>query len=672
VPAALVDPFGVVVDSASPIAQLGLAREIIDGEIGPRSTPPPSKGVRELANVYWHRIHDAAEELRSDLAARATSGEHKLAARHLRLAMSSDSEVSQLEDELVEVLDVIEWLCISPHVELRFETERTQIDRSRRVARGAIPYLASHSEDWLRVTRRGPVPKQILSQFREDDVAIYENRVVRTLLDGCARWLRELESILRDMQEAEEERLEIESTYYERLTRLARWLNDGDDQQQGSLWRRHQLVDELLRALDSLTQSTLYLGTDEAARVDGLHLTNLLANDGRYAKMVHLWDTWQRQLWLARKASDTDDTAGRTRLADIDTYAHLLSLRALESLCAIDERSGDSVLPDVDIEISAHLIGHRVTFRHLSGIQVVVHLGTVAFSLGASYEPFEEPGDLHESLMAMDGRARARHEIWCLLHPTLRKRIAAAEEPWVRTLGLDAGGMFRSVWENNEGLVVLPAHPLSVDVVEALGRLYRTIIGNLRARAMPFSVPLSGPLSDIPDRAIDVEGSGLVVRERHLVLVEQSIDHSRLGPPHKRGANHPPRPQDATDWAQVLAPLDRMRQGVLMCPMYPVGEGHTAIVEYWEPVGFRAKCRSCSAEWGVRMCSSCGHRYHFMYFHSDQVWQDALSLGHPAEYFGMDLTSEPCSSVRHSTVCPSCHGCPNRGSAETCASCTLR
>lgn len=670
----IVDPFGTELLAPSPIMSLGLGR-CVDEENPSRVMAVPSlSGVRPLSPQYWDRIRESAELFRKEFGSRQRTGRQAITASHLRLSSSGDAEVTELELELLGAVDLITWLCATPHMDLRFETERAPIDRSRRVAPSAIPYLASHSEDWLMVTLRGPVPKQILSQFREDEIAIYENRMVRTLLDGCTRWLRQLESLLREMRDADDERLELSDlAYFVRFHRLGQWVDGQEDRHVKSLRDRFELVEDLLRTLGQLRGSPLFEGTDEAPYVDGLHMTNLLTNDGRYLTMVRLWDVWQRQLMLARTDDDDGGAEALRREQDIDAYTQLMTLRALEALGAIDHETGESTLADIDVSIksSGPHGGHEVYFRHASGEEVTLLVGAVPYGFGDSFDPFEDTRTLHEALTILDASARERHELRCLAHPALRSRLAPAELGWVRSLSADAGHVHPSVWTNLEGLIVLPVHPLGVDCLEAFGRMYRLIIATLRSRAFPLAVPISGALQEIPDAAIDVHGSGLEVQNRRLVLVAPSIDESVLVSNGSRGhRGSKTRPQDVVDWETILEPLAFMRRGLLTCPTFPLEHRDlTPTVQYWDATGFRASCPRCPTIWGIRSCDSCGQRHHFMLSDSDAQWNEAgLTVG-PGSYFGMDLTAEPCVNQRGTFICPSCHRCQGKRTNPHCVAC---
>lgn len=671
----IVDPFGNKADRSSPIWLLGLCQQVNDEGLVTFGLPPEQRGVLPVPPEYWDRIHEAAEQFRRDLDKRRVLGRHKISAKHLRLSSRDGTDVTELELELLDSIDLIAWLCADPHMDLRFETERAPIDRARRVAPGAVPYLASHSEDWLMVTLRGPVPKQILSQFREDEIAIYENRMVRTLLDGCLDWLGRLESLLREMRDADDERLELsELEYFLRFVRLGDWMDDDEEESSKYLRERFELVEELFQSLARLRGSHLFVGTNESSRVDGLHMTNLLMNDHRYRKMVDLWGVWERQLQAINPNEDDPDAVARKRARDLGSYIHLLTLRSLESLGAIDLETGESTLPDfrLSVDLTQTPAGHTVRFQHESGEKADLVVSGVLFGLGDSQDPFDDTAMLHEALLALDTAARQRHELHLLIHPALSRRLSEAETPWVRSISSDVDHAHASVWTNLEGLIVLPAHPLGVDCLEALGRLHRMIISSIRSRAFPPEIPISGPLEDIPDAAIDVTGSGLEVRNRRLVLVESEIDRSALLPNRRHSrSKSSPRPQDSVDWDELLDPLDRMRSSLLACPRFPAEHDGHPTFEYWNPSGYRAECPSCESVWGIRSCDSCQHRYFFMFVKSETQWDEAVNTGKPGSYFGMDVAAEPCSSDRATFVCPSCFRCPARRNRPDCRACNL-
>lgn len=673
----IVDPFGDQLDAAFGARFPGAGRP---GPGQPHilihlgSVPA---GIAPLADDYWDRIHDIADDFRAELSARLEGAALPIPTRHLRLSTEHDSLITELESELLERLSIIEWLCDSPHTELRFDSAVTPIDRSRRAARAAVAHLASHSEDWLRVTKRGPIPKNLLSQFREEEVAIYENRMVSTLVDGCIEWLVQTEHILTEKVGAEKDRLDLRNVaYFQRFERLGHWLDEADGHTElEKLAQRRQVVEDLLRSLIALDASVLREGTRAAAPVDGLHITNLLSNEGRYRQMVELWYVWLRQITRDSDEMLSEEDRWRRRFRDLDAYCRLLATRSLEEVGAFDSGTLQSLQPDIDVEIGAADIGSIVRIRHRSGAELSIHFSAVAASLGVPHDSFDDTDFLDAYLSALASRADSSNEIRCLLHTVLRSGIDAEEQGGVRTLGVDATSRNGSAWRSFRGLVVLPIHPMSVDCLEHLARLVRLAIGMLRARAFPPRTSLAGGLELLPTVTLDVAGSGLEVEGKDLVLIGPTIDIERLTTaPRINGKKQPARPQDEADWTMALHPLDLMREGLLTCPTFPNDHRATSTtVEFWNRTGYRARCGQCASIWGIRTCTSCESRYPFMLFESDTMWAEAeREHTGSAEYFGMDLMAQPCPADRNVNVCPVCFACPNAARSLDCGTCTTR
>lgn len=157
-------------------------------------------GVSQLDDRYWGRISKIALDWSRETRTRIIGT--PVESSHLQLGLTEERFTTQLEFLLREKFSVLEWICESPEVEVRLEELKLPIDRSRRITKGALTNLASHSEDWLRVTTRGPIPKRIISAIREDDFTIYENRLVRTLINRSDTLLGALIDAIRKDEKA--------------------------------------------------------------------------------------------------------------------------------------------------------------------------------------------------------------------------------------------------------------------------------------------------------------------------------------------------------------------------------------------------------------------------------------------------------------------------------------
>ena len=101
------------------------------------------------------------------------------------------------DDDWIDVFDKIGFakkyfanICKKPKSHLKSVNEIRPIDTVKRVGYESIPYLASHSEDWLTRTATGLKPARLFSRVEDDDFFIYENRVTKTLIDIVITYLR--------------------------------------------------------------------------------------------------------------------------------------------------------------------------------------------------------------------------------------------------------------------------------------------------------------------------------------------------------------------------------------------------------------------------------------------------------------------------------------------------
>lgn len=250
---------------------------------------------------------------------------------------------SHLQPFEVRLLDVVKQghlhhISQRPRLDLHYEDEVADIGRARRLAKGALVHLASHSECWQRQTLSGVIPKKVLARFSEDDYGIYENRVYARLLDKIERYLRVRLGELRGLQETLDHALrfyESENVHHRLRDEICRlWGQTFNEAQTSSasklLSETHATLERLHRTISGLQQGGLYLLVSRQAQVTGaLHLTNILSHDQHYRHLAILWD-------LLAKATQADRATPLERLkqnqyfaAAYSSYAGLVMRHAL-------------------------------------------------------------------------------------------------------------------------------------------------------------------------------------------------------------------------------------------------------------------------------------------------------------------------------------------------------
>lgn len=215
--------------------------------------------------------------------------------------IDAQSHLLPFEKHLLDVVQQghLHQISQRPRLDLHYEDEVADVARARRLARGALVHLASHSECWQRQTLSGVVPKKVLARFSEDDYGIYENRIYVRLLDETERHLHWRLSALKSLQSTLDQALKFyrsEDVDFRLSYEVCRLWGMTFDQAATS--RVSELLSETLgtlqrlhRTISGLRQNGLYLLVSRQAQVTGaLHLTNILCHDPHYRHLAILWD----------------------------------------------------------------------------------------------------------------------------------------------------------------------------------------------------------------------------------------------------------------------------------------------------------------------------------------------------------------------------------------------
>ena len=119
-------------------------------------------------------------------------------------AVDQSSEIydwSDVFNQIENAYSAFKIICEKPKSHLKAVNEVRPIETVKRIGYESIPYLAAHSEDWLARTASGLKPARLFSRVEDDEFQIYENRVVKTLIDLILGFLRRTEKELRDQRD---------------------------------------------------------------------------------------------------------------------------------------------------------------------------------------------------------------------------------------------------------------------------------------------------------------------------------------------------------------------------------------------------------------------------------------------------------------------------------------
>lgn len=99
----------------------------------------------------------------------------------------------------------LERITSDPKSGIKYLDEVVKVEKARKINSDTIRHLSSHTQYIREVKNDGAViPSKLLTSFAEEDLAIYENRFIKTLLDRVEVFLRLRYDIIKDNLESYE------------------------------------------------------------------------------------------------------------------------------------------------------------------------------------------------------------------------------------------------------------------------------------------------------------------------------------------------------------------------------------------------------------------------------------------------------------------------------------
>lgn len=221
---------------------------------------------------------------------------------HISLCTFSRSyeNITSREFDIDKALDYTQRL---PHVFYKPKQHLKQVNEIRpaavasRIGQESIRYLASHSEHWKGIKANGLIPERLLARVLEEDLAIYENKAAKTLVDEFMRTVTRLRLETMDCQ------LQInmddshsvsseQKSYFKAKDALLKGLDDEDLYiQQEILAEQTEKLSKILDLLSECKSTQLYRALRRSAPIRGkLKQTNIFMKDKYYKYVYKLWN----------------------------------------------------------------------------------------------------------------------------------------------------------------------------------------------------------------------------------------------------------------------------------------------------------------------------------------------------------------------------------------------
>lgn len=269
-------------------------------------TPDFSKAYEQFYYEYLRKDDDEIASIRN--------GNIKL------YAVDQSTEVKDWSDIFAQIeaaYSAFKVICDKPKSHLRAVNEVRPIETVKRVGYESIPYLAAHSEDWLARTVSGLKPARLFSRVEDDDYQIYENRVVKTLIDMIILFLRRTEKDLREKYAQLEGIMNsgvqtgsfgFDVTFKKAIAELIK-KNEAEDKYRSEAMELAEKLSKrakyLLKRYITLRNTRLYKQLKKSRSVSNpLNETNILLMDKYYSVVFKLWKSIHKV--LAPKEQDRE------------------------------------------------------------------------------------------------------------------------------------------------------------------------------------------------------------------------------------------------------------------------------------------------------------------------------------------------------------------------------
>lgn len=311
-------------------------------------------------------------------------------------------------DQIEAAYPAFKAICDKPKSHLKAVNEVRPIETVKRVSYESIPYLAAHSEDWLARTASGLKPARLYSRVEDDDYQIYENRVVKTLIDLIIPFLRctekELSGKLEQLRGIMNSSVQTGSfgfdvTFKKAVAELVKREDNVDKYRSEAMELAEKLgkrAKGLLKKYITLRNSKLYKQLKKARTVTNpLSETNILLMDKHYSVVFKLWKSIHKILAPNEHDKEKECSVGNDFL-NYKQFCKTLVGYAAHVLAFDIEQDGQYIrYDDIGIEISENNDVIEVCVCDIAEHELVVPGGTeLPISSGEKWDKFRYDGKM--------------------------------------------------------------------------------------------------------------------------------------------------------------------------------------------------------------------------------------------------------------------------------------
>ena len=117
-------------------------------------------------------------------------------------------------DNIESVYPAILKIMRDPKKTIRYESEVVPVEKAKKTNSETVRHLASHTQFIKQVTNDNVIPSKVLTTFSEDEIAIYENRFIKTLVKRLEQFIERRYEVMKvSLESFETEKLNVNNVF---------------------------------------------------------------------------------------------------------------------------------------------------------------------------------------------------------------------------------------------------------------------------------------------------------------------------------------------------------------------------------------------------------------------------------------------------------------------------
>ena len=599
---------------------------------------------------------------------------------------NDELKVHPLDLAIARELRFLRNVCIDPRTYIEQQNEAVVLSRSRKIPGKAASYLAAHTEDWETRTLSGIRPKRILSSVQNVKWDIYENRVVVTLVDHLANYLKKRLETVRKICESQ--------NIGKDLTPMASIGLRSRNSRVYGIWGEwfleetaKQMAEQRLHDLHSLyynvaalKDSLLYKNISKACRIQDstIKTTNIMSNDDCYRHVSVLWQQWIKKGKQQEKSPEERFILQQNFVEGFSDFCLLLVIRALDQLgyCPETEYENCEMQKGVRLRLLGREGRIEIYWRNNGNVRLVLSdkIDVQFVPIPTEYSAWMDSklSKLLSELNSNDETAKIQNHKIILYLATCKNNDYTLYSDRIRHNQNLFGLPHERRSDEGKNIGFVPVSPWEIESVERVARAIRWyLLGEKVYYQYPPKVNIgnNGLENQYPVTWIPNANNGkpckifkppmpgenedaLMHSEAEIHLKISSLENKRnqsqnLSKAAKQHINLElvelgRLAEKFADYSrQVRFVRDYFRQ-ICTCPVCQQQ------VDFWKGIQvdetnetFWFTCGSCASKWGLRHCVNCKNKYPAI--EPNQVnWEHYRDIpGSIDRIFGMDILSSP-------------------------------